>query len=193
MFERVLDRDFGKFFPGPLLGVTKRPAGGGEPEFADGTGRFAVETLKNRRMLAVHRQHAHAMFARLAHHDFTGHDEDFLRGDGNVLARANGGQRRFQSRCADDGDEHNVRRRQRGQFDQTVFAGINPHRHPPNIFQFTGLLRIADGNRFGPVFARLFEQQFGIVAGGQPEQPDAVRQILSHLDGAGADGAGRTE
>ena len=44
-------------------------------------------------MLAVHRQHPHAVFARLAHDDFAGHDEDFLGGDGDVLAGADGRQR----------------------------------------------------------------------------------------------------
>ena len=49
-------------------------------------------------MFAVHGQHAHAVFARLAHHDFAGHDQDFLGRDGDVLARANRRQRRLQAR-----------------------------------------------------------------------------------------------
>ena len=53
--------------------------------------------------------------------------------------------------------------------------------------------RIADGNRLGSVLARLLQQQFDIVARRQPEQPNAIRQILRHLDGAGADRAGAAE
>ena len=51
------------------------------------------------------------------------------------------------------------------------------------------LVGLAAGNNAG----LLLKQQFGVVAGGQADQPDAVRQIIGHLDGAGADGAGRTE
>ena len=103
------------------LGVcAKRSAGSGKPKVAHGDWRFAVETLKNGRVFAVDRQNAHAMLARFAHDDFAGHDENFLRGHGDVFARANRRQRRLQSSRADDGDEHDVRRWQGGQFDQAL-------------------------------------------------------------------------
>jgi hypothetical protein len=40
---------------------------------------------------------------------------------------------------------------------------------------------------------RLLEEQFAIVAGGQADEADLVRQILRHLEGAGADGTGGTK
>ena len=193
MLERAFDGDFGKLFLRPICLVAKRPAGSREPEFADGTGRLAVETLENRRVLAVHREHAHAVFARLAHHDFAGHDENFLGGDGDVLAGANRGERGLQSGRADNRNQNDVRRRQRRQLDQAFRAGKNLGRNAKPVLHFLRLRRIGDGNGLGPVLARLLEQQFGIVARGEAEQADSIRQILRHLDGAGADGAGAAE
>ena len=76
-------------------------------------------------MFAVHGQDAPAVFLRLAHHDLAGHDQNFLGGDGDVLADANDRQRRLQSRRADDGNQYNVRPRQRGEFQETFPAGKN--------------------------------------------------------------------
>ena len=92
-------------------------------------------------MFAVHGQHAHAVFARLVHHDFAGHDEDFLGGDGDVLARANGGERGLQSRGADDGDQHDVRLGQRGEFEQAFVPrkDVNtPAQSLPSASAFVG-------------------------------------------------------
>ena len=63
-------------------------------------------------MLAVHGQHAHAVFARFVHDNLAGHDENFLRRNGNILARANRRERGLQSCRADNRDQNNVRRRQ---------------------------------------------------------------------------------
>ena len=79
-------------------------------------------------MLAIHCQHAHAVVARFAHDGFAGHDQNFLGRDGDVFARANGGQGGLQARRSDNGDEHNVRGGQRGEFQQPRFAGINAGR-----------------------------------------------------------------
>ena len=123
-------------------------------------------------MFAVHGQHAHAVFARFAHHDFAGHDQDFLGGHGNVLARANGRQRRLQARRADDGDEHDVRRRQRGQFEQTLVAANNLAAGAERVLQFLGLGGIVDGNDRGLDAGGFVQQQFRIVARRQADQAD---------------------
>src|SRR5262249_7129257 len=61
------------------------------------------------------------------------------------------------------------------------------------IAQFLCFRGISYGDDFGLMFASLFEEQFEVVAGGQADELKAVGQILSNLDGAGADGAGAAE
>src|SRR5207249_2062597 len=79
MFEGALDGDPGEILPG---GGSERPAGGGEPKAAHRGGRFAIQTLKDGGVLAVHGQDPASMLARFGHNDLAGHDEDFLGGDG---------------------------------------------------------------------------------------------------------------
>ena len=59
--------------------------------------------------------------------------------------------------------------------------------------EFAAFGGITDGDRRRSMLQRLLEQQFGIVARSQTDQADMVGQIFRHLDGAGADGAGRAE
>ena len=87
----------------------------------------------------------------------------------------------------------NLRRRQRGELDQPVIAGENPGRSAECFLKFRGLRRIADGNRLRPMLASLLEQQLDIVPRRQAEQANVVRQIIGHLDRAGADGTGAAE
>ncbi len=190
MFEGAFDGDLGKFFFRPQFCVAEWSAARRKPELADGRRRLAVETLEDRRVLAVHGQDAHAVFPRLVHHDFAGHDEDFLRGHGDVFPGANRRQRRLQPRRADDGDQHDVGLRQRGQFHQAFRAGKNFARGAESRAKFLGLGGIVDGDSGGLMLACLVEQQFGIVTRRQGNQPDALGQIFRHLYRAGADGAG---
>jgi hypothetical protein len=79
-------------------------------------------------------------------------------------------------------------------FNQPFRTGINLAIRAECAAQFICLGRIIDGNRDRPMLARLLDQQqLGIIARRQSDQPDAIRQILRHLDGAGADGAGAAE
>ena len=73
-------------------------------------------------MLAVHRQDLNPVGLGLAHDDLASHHQDFLGGDRDVLAGPDGGQGRFQARCTDDGDKHNVCLGQRGQADEGIRA-----------------------------------------------------------------------
>ena len=50
-----------------------------------------------------------------------------------------------------------------------------------------------DRNGFRLVTPGLFDEQRGVVARRQTDQPDAIGQVFGHLDGAGADGAGAAE
>ena len=140
-------------------------------------------------MLAINRQHLHAVFAGLAHDDFARHHEDLFRGDGNIFAGANGRQRRLQSRGAHDSYQHdvgpgNVASLTKPSAPEKTSAAGRANRATVR------LCRVGDGDGLGPVLPRLFQKEIDVVPGRQTEQTEPVRQILDHFDGAGADGAG---
>ena len=132
------------------------------------------------------------MFTGLGHHDFTGHHEDFLRGHGDILAGAYRGQRRLQPGGADDGDQHNVRRRQSGQLDQPLCAGGHPDAVELRA-QFVHFFRRGDRDQLGTKLLRLLCEELGVAARRQANEADVVGQILGNLGGAGANRAGATE
>ena len=74
MFQRLLRCEVDKFVRGCFA---KWPSGSRQndpPNFR----WTAIEALKDRVVLTVHRQNMHAVFARFAHHDFPRHHENFL-------------------------------------------------------------------------------------------------------------------
>ena len=75
-------------------------------------------------MLAVDGQDGDLVLRGLARHFLAGHDEDFLAGHGDVLARTNGRQRRRESCRADDGDEDHVRLRHGRELDQPLGPAV---------------------------------------------------------------------
>jgi len=186
MFQSTFDSDVREFFFG--CGA-KRSAGSGEPKFADGSGGFAVETLKDGGMFAVHGEDADAMFARFVHHDFAGHDKNFFRSDRDIFAGANRGESGAETGSADDGNEDDVRARHGGKFDETVGAGGDISRATQFVAQLLRLGRVDNGNGFGPVLAGLFEEKFKIISCAEADEANAVREVLGDLDRAGADRA----
>ena len=150
-------------------------------------GWLAVQALENRRVLAIHRQHAHAVLARLAHDDFAGHDQDLLGCHRDVFAGANGRQRRMQSRSAHDRDQDDVSRGQRGQLQQSFGAGSTRSRVPSTSASSLALAGSEMEIAAGRCLRVCSSNNSGIITRRQPEQTYAVGQIFSHLDGAGAD------
>ena len=66
----------------------------------------AFEALKNRAVLAIHRQNAHTLPSGRVHDDLSGHDQDFFARHGDVFSRFDGGQGGAQAGGSDDGHEH---------------------------------------------------------------------------------------
>jgi hypothetical protein len=188
--QGALDGDGGEF----LLGRgAERAAGRCQPQRAHRGRRLAVQALENGRMLAVHRQHAHAVFARLAHDDFPAMTRISLEATAMSLPARMAARAGLQSGGADDGDEHDVRRRQRGQLEQTFLARINAGGSAQRVFQFARLGRIAQWRWLRAGAGAFASGAIRVVAGGQADQADLVRQILGHLEGARADGTGGTK
>src|SRR5438445_13577815 len=106
MFQSAFDGDVREiFFRCGAEGTT----GSREPEFTDGSRGFAIETLKDGGMLAVHSENADTMFAGFAYDDFASHHEDFLGGYCDVFARANSGESGAKPGGANDGNQDDVR------------------------------------------------------------------------------------
>jgi hypothetical protein len=169
MFQGAFDSDVGEiFFRCGAEGTT----GSREPEFTDGSGGFAVETLKYGGMFAVDGKDADTMFAGFAHDDFAGHDENFLGGHGNIFARANGGESGAKAGSADDGNQDDVRVGHRGEFDEAIGAGQHIGGASELISQILSFGGINYGNGLRPMLDRLFEE---INSPGAKEQANAVR------------------
>src|SRR6266487_240436 len=106
MLERLLRRDRIEFIAGQF---TKWSTGCGENNATNisglkwGSGLSAaifrgteapptLQTLKNRVVLAVHRQNMHIVLTRFAHHDFACHYQNFLARDREIFSGFNRGQ-----------------------------------------------------------------------------------------------------
>ena len=190
MLEGLLDGDGLQSRLGPLGRIAEGSARGGEPQVAHRRGGLAVQALEDGRMLAVHRQDLNPVGLGLAHDRLAGHHQDFLGGHGDVLAGPDGGQGGFQTGRAHDGNENNVRLRQRSQSDQGFrprehFGGVAQRR--PDSLRLAGVM---DRGQSRPMPAALFDEQVGIATGGQPHQLEAVGLVFHHFQGAGANRTG---
>ena len=103
VLEGLFQRDVFQIFPVP---GAEGAAGCRQNQAGDGfrAAVAAVQALENGVVLAVHRKHLHTGPAGFLHDDLPGHDQDFLAGDGEVLACFNGGQSGFEPGGSHDGD-----------------------------------------------------------------------------------------
>ena len=193
VFQRALDGDVGEGFLRVQRPVAEGAAAGGEPEVADGGGRLVIEALEDGGVLAVHGEDADAVLAGLVHHDLAGHDEDFLRGNGDVLARANGSECGLQAGGADDGDEDDVGLGHRGELQQAFVAGVDLDLGAEGGPEFVRLRGVGERDGGGLILEGLGEEQLGVAARREAENAQAVGQVIGDLEGAGADGAGAAE
>src|SRR6266567_8011476 len=97
MLERLLRRDRIEFIAGQF---TKWSTGCGENDATNISGLKCgsaaifqgtkapptLQTLKNRVVLAVHRQNVHIVLKRFAHHDFACHYQNFLARDREIFS-----------------------------------------------------------------------------------------------------------
>jgi len=192
VFEGLFEGDLGEGFDGPGGPVTERPATGGEPKIADGAGGLVLEALEDGGMFAVDGEDADPVAAGFVHDDAPGHDEDFLGGDGDVLAGADGGEGGGEAGGADDGDEDDVGFGEDGEFEETGVTGGDGDAGETGG-EGRGLGRILDGDAERMMSEGLFGEEIGIGAGGEADEPQFGGQVLDDLEGAGADGAGAAE
>ena len=99
--------------------VAKRAATRREDDATHTGLRVALEALEDGVVLAVDGEELSAVFFRGGHDELAGEDEDFLRGEREVLAGGERGERGVEAGGADDGDQHDVRFGQLREFDES--------------------------------------------------------------------------
>src|SRR3569833_3283188 len=132
----------------------------------------ALEALEDGGVFAVDRKDARACLAGEAGDGLAGSDQDFLRGEGDVLAGAQGGGRRANPGCADDGDDHDVGIVDGGKgFKIVIFAAEDAIR------------RKAEAGTY------LLEALM-VATGGDADDPQPIGQSMDDVDGLRADASG---
>jgi hypothetical protein len=138
-------------------------------------------------VLGVDRQNVDALVTRFAHYDLARHDQNFLAGHCEILARFDCSEGGAQTAGADNRHEHHVRIWKAGDLEQTRFTGENPRLvskcFPKNI----NLGFINQANRFRPDFIRSGSQLLCIAFGCEPDDFHPLRNIPRDLQSALAD------
>ena len=119
MFKSHLGRHILKLSTGS---GTKRTSGTRQDDPLQRRACAAIEALENGIVLTVYRQDLHS-FAGCGRHDkFTGHNQNFLARNREIFPSLNRGQRRLQTRRADNGNQHHVCLRKGGQINELLLA-----------------------------------------------------------------------
>ena len=191
VLERLFQSDVFQVF---LLPGAEGASGGCQDQTGDGFRPpvVAVQALENGVVLAVHGQYAHSGLPRFFHHDLSGHDQNFLAGDGQVLPRLNGGQCRAQPRCAHDGNQHHVRLRKLCQAAQAFFPCFNLHTGK-GAGEFLRPGQIVNADVVNAEFPCLEGQGLRVAAGGQAHHFHSVPNVPGYFQGAGSDGTRGTQ
>ena len=128
-------------------------------------------------MLAVNRQDIHPVLPRSPHDDLACHDEDFLAGHGDVLARLDRRQSRLQTSGSHDGYQDQIGFRQGRQLDKP----LDPIR-----------ARRECGFSTRKIFCQI-RKGLGVVVSREPHNLHPLGNILGDLEGAGANRARGTQ
>ena len=157
-------------------------AGPGQNQTADGCLLFAPQALPDRAVLTVDRKDLGSVAPHPLTNQLPSHDQDFLGGQGDVLARVEGRQGGRQRGGTSGGhhDQVDVRVADRLGDSPRRAAGVAPARIGQQCVGF----RMAAGHRV---------QRRRVRTGDHCMQREAIRMSLDQVTDLAADGAGRTE
>ncbi len=124
----------------------------------------ALQALKDRRVLAVHRQEPDVVHPDRICHQIAACHKRFLVGEGDILFCLRGCDRRLQTDHAHNGIEHQVRLRQLCRLNQTVHSAAHLGGGVGNgNLQLLCLFFVKDDRQRGLIFAHLLLEQRDIV------------------------------
>src|SRR5579875_3635686 len=191
MFERVGDGDSLEALAWPC---TERAAGGGKNNPFDGGALAALQTLEQRVVLAVDGQQPDLIGLCRAGHDLAGYNQDFLVGEGDILASLDGAQRGTQSQGPDQRGDYQLCSRQRCDCDRAFHAGHDFDLvTSQKLLEAGGCFAIGDRHQFGTETANLFGQQFDVSASGHRAHPEAIAKAAHDVEGGHANRPGGTK
>ena len=155
---------------------------------------FARETLKDGRVFGVYRQNRRPPFGRQPHDPFAGHDERFLVGQRQFLARAERRDGGCEAGVAHQRVDHDFGVARGGDLRHGLLAGVD---FRVGAGQRFAQLRIAalvgDDRRVGVELPGLCREPLPVAAGRQHPRLEAVGVFAYDVERLYADGAGRTQ
>ena len=201
----TIHRDFSAHFPiGMSQGVglcrnlklllcpaKEGAAGAGQNNLLNLCGAMrAHQTLKNGRMLRVHRDNLCTIFGGLRHDQFTGADQGFLIGKANALSGTNGGQCGFQAYHAHHGGDDAIHLWECGRFHQAFLSPCDSCRQiGDSNLQLRCGLRISHNSQFRNKFPALLRHALHAGGCGQCSDPDTFK-VSYNVEALSANGAG---
>ena len=157
-------------------------------------GIVSAQALMDGVVLAVHRQDRHAASAGAVHHQPAGHHQHFLVGQGDGLAGVDGRQHRLEGRRARRRAEHEVDLGMGGDGDQAFGADAGHRRQAADGgAQLRQRVGRRHRHRHGAVALQGGRHRLDVLAGGQPDDPDAIGMRVGDRQRTRADGPGGAE
>ena len=147
-------------------------------------------------MFAIDRQQNRAMLAHRVHEQLAGHDQHFLVGQQDFLARPGRRQRRLQPRRADNGRHHRIDVRMRRHVDQRLHAVTHRSGQPgvaATQSEFSGQRRVAHHRKFRRELADLLEQLVDLGMRAQRKYPVTIGMATNDVERIDPDRSGGTE
>ena len=168
----------------------ERPAGAGQQDTPHLTPvPAALQALKHRAVLTVHRHDLRAVFLRRVHHQLTGAHQRFLIGQRDAFAFLNCRQCGTQPHAAHHGSHHRVRLGHSGGSQQALLPCHDLNAGPPQpFFQRQRRIFVIQYRKARHILPRLLLQQVYLCIGGQRRHAEA--QLPGHLQRLPPDGAG---
>ncbi len=134
------------------------------------------------------------MLSGQRHNDLPCRNQGFLIGQGNVLSRLNGGNGGANPHHAHNGCHQNLRFRLYGHPKQTLHAKDNLQRQiRRHDSQLLCLLLCSHTHQGGMKLPNLLFQKTDVFSGGQGRNLKVLPMLPHHIQGLGADGAGRAQ
>jgi hypothetical protein len=144
-------------------------------------------------VFAIDGKKLHAVFTHLPHYQFASGHQGLLVGQGNVLSRFNGRQRRLETREPDQRADNQVDILPSYDIDQSFFADQYFRGIPNGLAQGVGIPLLEDGNTPGLEVTDLLPQQLDVPMCCQVGYFEQVRESGDDFKTIAADGTCGTE
>ena len=206
--RRRVDRDLRPHVPGRMIeglvdghlgqrlqrNIPQRASGGRQHDLLNLVVMSGRHGLKNRRVLAIDRQHVNAGGTGAVHHEFARHDQRLFVGERQRFFRVDGRQCRRQSRTAHHGQQHEVHLGHRRELGVRLRSGQYAAGRTAQRFSErlgVGLFGNADCDRLQA--AGLLGQKFPVAVRRERHGAIVAAEMFDHRQRIVTDAAGAAE